>query len=239
MNIAILGYGRMGKTIEKIALDRKHNITYKADGPIEPEKLEGAEVAIDFSVPEAAYKNISTCIEKGVPVVSGTTGWLERYSEVIELCKQKNGGFLYASNFSIGMNLFFELNKKLASLMANFKEYKPFIEETHHTKKLDKPSGTAISLADQIIENSAYRKWKLVEEKNQKTNQELPVEAKRIPDVPGTHIVEYSSEIDDIEIKHTAHSRKGFALGAVLAAEWIHDKKGIFSMKNVLEDSTN
>ncbi|HSI69860.1 MAG TPA: 4-hydroxy-tetrahydrodipicolinate reductase, partial [Gillisia sp.] len=183
-----------------------------------------------FSVPDAAFENITGCFKSNVPVISGTTGWLEKYDEAVEMCNEKGGSFLYASNFSIGVNLFFELNRNLAKLISPFDEYDVDIEEVHHTQKLDAPSGTAISLAEQIIENSNKKGWQL----DKAEENEIPITAKRIEDVPGTHIIAYRSAIDTIEIKHTAHSRQGFALGAVIAAEWIKDKKGVFTMKDVL-----
>ena len=234
MKIALLGYGKMGKTIEDIALKKGHEVIYKISRGIEDYNLSQADVAIDFSIPSAAFKNITTCFKQQVPVVSGTTGWLEKYDEAVEICKKENSAFLYASNFSIGVNLFFELNEKLASLMKNFGEYSVEIEEIHHTQKLDAPSGTAISLAKQIIERTDKIGWKLERaEKN-----EIPIFAKRIANVPGTHSIKYTSDIDSIEIIHTAHSRMGFAKGALLSAEWLQDKKGIFTMKDVLANLT-
>lgn len=230
MKIALLGYGKMGKSIESIALDRHHKIVLKVEDATSRFDFADAEVAIDFSVPTAAVDNIKKALDAKIPVISGTTGWLERYNEVLDYCNSKEGTFLYASNFSLGVNLFFEINKKLATLMADFTEYTTTIEEIHHTQKLDAPSGTAITLAEQIIESTNYKHWTL----DQPRASELQIEAKRIDNVPGTHEITYNSEIDSISIKHTAHSRKGFALGAVIAAEWIKDKKGVFSMKDVL-----
>jgi len=230
MKIALLGYGKMGKEIEKIALERGHEIVLKKTEENDFNGLENADVAIDFSIPTAATENISTCFNYNIPVVSGTTGWLEQYDEMVVLCNEKNGAFLYGSNFSVGVNLFFELNAYLAKLMANIKEYNVSMEEIHHTQKLDAPSGTAISLANGIIAATDYTNWTL---ENPSENQ-IHIDAKRIEDVPGTHSVFYKSVVDEIEIKHTAFSRQGFALGAVVAAEWIKGKKGIFSMKDVL-----
>jgi 4-hydroxy-tetrahydrodipicolinate reductase len=230
MKIAVLGYGRMGKEIEKIALQRGHEIVIKT-GSDESFDINLADVAIDFSIPTSAYSNISNCINNNVPVISGTTGWLEKYEEAVHLCKEKKGAFIYASNFSLGVNIFFELNNQLAKMMNNLSDYNITMEEIHHTKKLDAPSGTAITLADGIIENSSKSNWELDGETSENS---IPITAKRIPNVPGTHSVEYSSEVDSIEIIHTAHSRKGFALGAVVAAEWILNKKGVFTMKDVL-----
>ena len=230
MKIALLGYGRMGKEIEKIALSRGHEIVIRKDVDDEID-ITLADVAIDFSVPHSAFNNIKNCINNNVPVISGTTGWLEKYEDAVALCKEKNSAFIYASNYSLGVNIFFELNKQLAKMMRSLEDYNISMEEIHHTKKLDAPSGTAITLAEGIIENSAKDNWEL----GDKTSEEnIPIIAKRIPDVPGTHTVWYDSEVDSIEIKHTANNRKGFALGAVVAAEWIIGKKGIFTMKDVL-----
>lgn len=231
MKIALLGYGKMGKTIEKIALERGHEIILKVDKDDLNYELSNTDIAVDFSVPTAAFNNIKNCIENNIPVISGTTGWLKKYNEIVDFCKQKNGAFIYASNFSLGVNIFFELNKNLAKMMQNLNQYNVALEEIHHTKKLDAPSGTAITLAEDIINNSAKQSWAL----NVTTNpNEIPIVAKRILDVPGTHIVSYQSEVDTIEIKHTAHSREGFALGAVVAAEWLVNKKGVYTMKDVL-----
>ena len=231
MKIALLGYGKMGQVIELIALERGHEIVLKKSRSASFEGLEQADVAIDFSIPDAAVENISTCFQKGIPVISGTTGWLEHYSKMVQLCEAENGAFIYGSNFSLGVNIFFELNDYLAKIMSQFTQYNTSIEEIHHTQKLDAPSGTAITLAESIINNSDYSSWALDQAKN---TDELIIHAKRIPEVPGTHIITYKSEIDTIEIKHEAHNREGFALGAVIAAEWIFGKKGVFSMKDVL-----
>jgi len=231
MRIALLGYGRMGKSIEVIALERNHSISLKVSDKDSKYDFSNTDVAIDFSVPSVAVFNIKKAIDAGVPVISGTTGWLDRYDEVLDYCNSKNGTFLYASNFSLGVNVFFEINKKLSQLMAGFSEYSAEIKEIHHTKKLDAPSGTAISLAEQIIKSTNYSQWTLDKSKP----NDLHIEAKRIENVPGTHEVSYDSEIDSISIKHTAHSRQGFAMGAVIAAEWIANKKGIFSMRDVLK----
>ncbi len=230
MKIALLGYGKMGKVIERIALERNHEIVLRKGSQDNFEGLENADVAIDFSVPSVAVENISTCLEKGIPVVSGTTGWLEKYDEMVAHCNQKNGSFIYGSNFSLGVNIFFELNEYLAKMMNNLKQYKVSMEEIHHTQKLDAPSGTAISLANGIIKNTSYENWTL----DVTNDNQIHIDAKRIENVPGTHSVFYDSEVDQIEIKHTAHSREGFALGSVVAAEWIIGKKGVFTMKDVL-----
>ena len=231
MKIALFGYGKMGKEIEQIALQRGHEIVLKIKGTEEYD-ISKADIAIDFSVPNAALSNIVSCFRNNVPVISGTTGWLDDFDKAIDVCKENNGSFIYASNFSIGVNIFFELNKQLAKMMNSQKEYSINVEEIHHTKKLDTPSGTAITLAEGIINNTSKRDWQLKE--TQVNAGTIPIEAKRILDVPGTHIISYESQIDSIEIKHTAHNRKGFALGAVIAAEWLNNKIGIYTMKDVL-----
>lgn len=230
MKIALLGYGRMGKTIERLAVDRGHEIVYRIKDDVANYDLSKADVAIDFSVPDAAFHNITTCFEQQVPVISGTTGWLEKYDEAVRLCEEHKGGFIYASNFSLGVNLFFELNRKLAEMMRPFKDYSVSIEEIHHTQKLDAPSGTAITLAEQIIASTDKKGWKL----DHAREGEIPITAKRIENVPGTHMVSYDSKIDSINIEHIAHSREGFALGAIVAAEWLKDRTGVFTMKDVL-----
>ena len=227
MKIALLGYGRMGKAIEEIAVKREHTIVAKIDKDNENESYM-ADVAINFSVPSAAYKNISDALKRGIPVICGTTGWLDRLGEIESLCREKDGAFIYASNFSLGVNLFFELNKKLAIMMEKYTHYDVSIEEIHHAKKIDKPSGTAITLAEGV---SSDQKWHLKENKG----EGIPISAIRKDDVPGTHTVTHHSEIDEISITHTSHNRHGFALGAVVAAEWILSKKGIFNMKDVLQ----
>jgi 4-hydroxy-tetrahydrodipicolinate reductase len=232
MNIALLGYGRMGKEIEKLALQRGHEIVLRIEEN-QSYDITKADVAIDFSIPDAAFENISNCLKNQVPVISGTTGWLEQYEEAVQLCEQNNGSFIYASNFSLGVNIFFELNKQLAKMMQQWSDYNISVEEIHHTKKLDAPSGTAITLAEGIIEHTNKTDWELSSDKRVSENS-VPIEAKRIPEVPGTHSIHYTSEIDTIEIKHTAHNRKGFALGAIIAAEWIVDKSGVYTMKDVL-----
>ena len=231
MKIALLGYGKMGQVIERIAVERGHEIILKKEEHNSFEGLVNADVAIDFSVPSAAVLNITNCLNNNIPVVSGTTGWLERYNEMAELCTKNEGAFISSSNFSVGVNIFFEINEYLAKMMSKLNSYSIQMEEIHHTQKLDAPSGTAISLAQGIIENSEYSEWTL----NNPSAKQIHIEAKRIGTVPGTHIVNYNSTVDSIEIKHTAHNREGFALGAVIAAEWIVGKKGVFSMKDVLE----
>ena len=232
MKVAILGYGKMGKEIEKISLQRGHEVIYKIDKESQVENIYNADVAINFSTPETTVQNITLGLKSSVPVVSGTTGWLSDLNKIKELSQEKNTSFLYSSNFSLGVNLFFELNNKLAVIMKKYNQYDLKIEEIHHTQKIDKPSGTAISLAEDIIQNGNYDRWTMDDKKNT-----INIDSKRIDKVPGTHIVNYFSEIDSIEIKHTANNRKGFALGAVLAAEWIINKKGIFKMSDVISDS--
>ncbi|NKI27719.1 4-hydroxy-tetrahydrodipicolinate reductase [Arenibacter sp. 6A1] len=230
MNIALFGYGKMGKMIEQIALNRNHTIVEKIDLDTTDIDYSKIDVAIDFSMPNAAFSNIKSCLEHNIPIICGTTGWLKDYDKAVSLCKEKNGAFIYASNYSLGVNLFFELNSHLAKMMKQLKEYNVSMEEIHHTQKLDAPSGTAITLAEGIIEETDYSGWQLDTAKE----NEIAITAKRIADVPGTHTVSYDSAVDSIEIKHTAHNREGFALGAVVAAEWIVGKKGVFTMKDVL-----
>jgi len=230
MKIALLGYGKMGKTIETIALSRGHEIVIKTSKAITSEIIK-ADIAIDFSVPTAAFGNISNCILNNVPVISGTTGWLNNYNKIVDLCKQRKGAFIYASNFSLGVNIFFELNKTLARMMSTLEDYDVALEEIHHTQKLDAPSGTAITLAEGIVGNhNSFHSWQLDGNKD----KVLPIIAKRIENVPGTHNITYKSEIDTIKIEHIAHNRHGFALGAVIAAEWLVKKTGVFTMKDVL-----
>ena len=232
MKIALLGYGKMGKVIERIALERGHEIVLRKSSSNTYDGLRNADVAIDFSIPNAAVNNISQCLNDNVPIVSGTTGWLVDYPKMVALCEEKNGAFIYGSNFSLGVNLFFELNDYLAKMMSKFNQYSVTMEEIHHTQKLDAPSGTAISLANGIIENSNYSDWSLDE--NSKANS-IYIDAQRIENVPGTHSVFYSSTVDTIEIKHTAHSRDGFAFGSIIAAEWLVGRRGVFTMRDVLE----
>lgn len=236
MKLALIGYGKMGHAIEEIAVHSGHEVVLRiTDQNLQDftrESIEKADVAIEFTNPNSAVENILFCLNANVPVVCGTTGWLDELKTIEEKCKELNGAFLYASNFSIGVNIFFELNKKLATLLKPHPSYDVSIEEIHHTQKKDAPSGTAITLAEQIIEVSDEKnKWV----NNDTTNKnELSIISKRIDEVPGTHSVKYSSSVDDIEIIHTAHNRKGFAEGAVLAAEFLKGKKGIYSMKEVL-----
>jgi len=236
MKIALIGYGKMGKEIEKIALDRGHKIVLKIDitnpEDLNIENLKKADVAIEFTIPASATANYKLCFEAGIPVVSGTTGWLEKQAEVHQLCKDLNGTFFYSSNYSLGVNIFFALNKKLAELMANHPEYSVEMKEIHHTQKLDAPSGTAITLAEGIIENMPAKKsWV-----NHTTGVagEIGIISEREGQIPGTHIINYDSEVDYIEITHCAKNRKGLAFGAVLAAEYSFGKKGILTMNNLL-----
>ncbi len=237
MRIALVGYGKMGKAIEQIALNKGHEIILRAgiENPEELtlENLQKADVAIEFTGPESAFHHLQLCFEAGIPVVCGSTGWLRQYEEAKNICAEKNGGLLYASNFSLGVNLFFELNKRLAEMMAPYIQYKASITEIHHTAKLDAPSGTAITLAEQIIEKMPKLSgWAISEDANA---TQLSIESKRIDPAPGTHTIRYVSDIDTLTIEHEAHSRQGFAAGAVMAAEFLAGKKGIFSMKDVLQ----
>ena len=239
MNIALIGYGKMGHAIEAIALQRGHTIGLKISSSnryqLDAAHMQGIDVAIEFTNPEAAKTNVLDCLNTGTPVVCGSTGWNEELPEVFARVQELNGAFLHASNFSIGVNIFFEVNKQLAKLMNSQLEYEISVEETHHIHKKDAPSGTAITLATQILEEIDRKKtWAL----NFMNNADiLPIVAHRVDNVPGTHHVKYSSPIDDIEIIHTAHNRDGFALGAVLAAEFLAGKKGVYTMRDVLFNS--
>jgi 4-hydroxy-tetrahydrodipicolinate reductase len=235
MNIAIIGYGKMGKVIEKIATKRGHTITAKItskEADFNPNLLKDADVAIEFSIPSAAINNINKSFEAGVPIVVGTTGWMDQLDTVTESCKANNGGLFYASNFSIGVNIFFKVNKLLAKLMNPQKGYEITMEEIHHTQKLDSPSGTALTLVNQIMEN-VDRKSGWVEAESG-AESEIVITAKRIANTPGTHIITYENEIDKIEIMHEAKGREGFALGSVLAAEFMVGKTGVFGMEDLL-----
>lgn len=244
MKIALLGYGKMGKIIEKIAIDRKHEIVLKIDydnlHDLTAENLQKADVAIEFSTPSSVLNNIDACIEAGLPIVVGTTGWYDHIPQLKQKCEQLGGSVMYASNYSVGVNIFFKVNQFLAKLMNNYPYYDVQVEEIHHTQKLDSPSGTAITIAEGILDN--------IDTKNEWTNvlvadnaaeaeiakpEQLLIESHRIESVPGTHTVIYDSEIDTIEFKHTAHNRNGFALGAVLAAEWMQDKKGFYTVHDM------
>lgn len=236
MKIAIIGYGRMGKEIEKIALARNHIIGLIIDKnnskDLNSENLKGIDAAIEFSQPKEAFGNISRCLLEGVPVVSGTTGWLANFSEALKICEETNCAFMYASNYSIGVNILFHLNRKLSEIMKGFEDYKVDISEIHHTKKLDAPSGTAITLAGEIIAgHGAYKEWKKAGEEKENA---IPIDSQRVGDVPGTHNVTWRSEIDNISLRHEAHGREGFALGAVCAAEFLQGKSGFQSISDML-----
>ncbi|SFR31416.1 dihydrodipicolinate reductase [Robiginitalea myxolifaciens] len=230
MKIGLFGYGKMGQLLDKLATEQGDEIVARIDGPDSDPPLDQMDVAIDFSLPESAFDNISLCLKAGVPVVSGTTGWLDRYEEAVALCGETGGALLYASNFSLGVNLFFALNEQLARLMQNAPGYAVHLEETHHIHKLDAPSGTAITLAEGVVENSDYPAWKPEEA----PGLGLPIRSIREGEVPGTHVVSWSSPVDRIDITHTAHNREGFARGALFAASWLVGKQGVFSMKDVL-----
>ena len=236
MNIALIGYGKMGKEIEQIAVSRGHSVNLIIDknnlADLNSKSLQSIDIAIEFTTPESAISNYKTCLENNTPIISGTTGWLDKFEEITEFCNNNNGTFFYASNFSLGVNIFFELNNHLSKIMNNYQNYNIDIEEIHHTQKLDKPSGTAISLADIIINNLDKKdSWSL----NKSSEKEIKIDALREENVPGTHKISYFSEIDKIELTHTAFNRKGFALGAVLAAEFAKNNKGMLSMKDLLK----
>jgi 4-hydroxy-tetrahydrodipicolinate reductase len=235
MKIALIGYGKMGKEIEAAALGRKHEVVLKIDkdnaGMMNASELQKVDVAIEFSTPHTVRDNIMKCIDAGVPVVVGTTGWYDSFEEIASYCSKKNGTLFHATNFSLGVNLFFKVNKYLAGLMNNYPEYDVSMEEIHHIHKLDKPSGTAITLANQLIEQiGRKKKWSITEA----GSDTIHIRDIREGEVPGTHIIKYHSDIDDIEIMHKAHNRKGFALGAVIAAEFVHGKKGVYSMSDIV-----
>ncbi|MEO1049481.1 MAG: 4-hydroxy-tetrahydrodipicolinate reductase [Bacteroidota bacterium] len=238
MNILILGYGKMGRAIEAIAINRGHTITHKAtiedQASIADLDTTDVDVAIEFTQPDAAVDNIKFCIDRGIPIVSGTTGWLSEKPSIDQYCNDKNGAFFYASNFSVGVNLFFKVNEFLAKLMNKYDQYAIGMEEIHHTEKKDAPSGTAITLAEGII-NYVDRTKGWAGDRKEVGANEIPIDSLRIDKVPGTHTIKYSSSVDEIEIKHTAHSREGFAMGAVLVSEWIIDKKGSLSMDDFLK----
>lgn len=237
MHIAIIGYGKMGKGIEKMALEQGHQVyIVNTETPLESQLKEHTpDVAIEFTIPEAAFDNLKTCIDCGVPVVSGTTGWTDRLADLEKYASDQGGTLLYASNFSIGVNLFFELNRKLAILMNDHPNYQASIEEIHHTEKKDAPSGTAITLGKGLIKHhNEYDQWQLADDSKEMGKPQLAIKALREEGVPGTHEIAYRNEIDEISIKHTAFSRAGFISGAILAAKYVHDKKGVFTMKDVL-----
>jgi 4-hydroxy-tetrahydrodipicolinate reductase len=236
MNIALIGYGRMGHEIEAAAIKRGHSIKLVIDidnqNDLNSEKLKDIDVVIEFSFPDAAFSNISKCLSNRVPVVSGTTGWLEKYDQAVELCRMNKTAFIHSTNYSIGVNLLFRLNSELAKHMERYRDYTVSMEEIHHTKKLDAPSGTAITLAEGIIKNNSnYENWSLDSQADEKS---IPVKAVREGVVPGTHIITWDSEIDTLSLKHEAKNRKGLALGAVIAAEFIKGKEGIFTMNDVM-----
>jgi 4-hydroxy-tetrahydrodipicolinate reductase len=238
MNIALIGYGKMGKAIEKIAIEKGHQITAIVDSknPIELLKINNIDVAIEFTRPELARKHMVYCLEIGLPIVVGTTAWKEDLPAITDMVNKQNGSLVHASNFSIGVNLFFEMNKKLAKIMEAHPAYKLEMTEIHHTQKLDKPSGTAVTLAEEIIEqNINYKHWRLAEDNKLVNENEFFIHALREENVPGTHLISYESQIDSIHFEHVAHTRDGFALGAIVAAEWLQNKKGIFTMKDVLQ----
>ena len=232
MKIAILGYGKMGKEIEKISLERGHDIIFKIDKDSTVKDIKDADVAINFSTPDSAVNNIELGLKSLVPVISGTTGWLSDFNRIKELSKKLKTSFLYSSNFSLGVNLFFDLNKRLAEIMKKHDQYELNIEETHHINKIDQPSGTAISLAEGIIQTGKYKDWSIIKNKN----KSISIKSNRVDKVNGIHKVKYSSMIDSIEITHTAKNRRGFALGAIISAEWIINKKGVFEIKDVIND---
>jgi 4-hydroxy-tetrahydrodipicolinate reductase len=236
MNIALVGYGKMGKIIEQTAIGRGHRITLKIDldnqQDFTPEKMKAADVAIEFTGPHSAFGNLQKLMNMDLPTVTGSTGWLDRYADIEALCRERNGSFLFASNFSVGVNIFFEVNRRLAALMAPHPEYQASITEIHHTQKKDAPSGTAITLAEQVLEAIPVKKQWVNRESADPGD--LPIISERIDPYPGLHRVTYRSTVDEIEITHQAHNREGFALGAVLAAEYIQTRKGVFSMKEVL-----
>lgn len=239
MKVALLGYGKMGQLIAKILEEQGHEVVLKVDidnrETVTNEELKMADVAIEFSMPKVAVENYKWCFDCGVPVVSGTTGWLERWDEVVSYCNEKQGGFFYASNYSIGVNIFFHLNKVLAKVMSNFREYGVALDETHHIHKLDAPSGTAITIAEGILENhDGYTKW-VLNDGGEVLKNELPIVAHRIGEVPGIHKVTYKSGVDEISIEHSAYSREGFAKGAVAAAQFMVGKSGVYSMDDLLK----
>jgi len=238
MKIALFGYGKMGKVIEKIALQRGHKITAKvsSQSPIESFDLSDTDVVIEFSRPESAMNNIEFCLNNNLPIVIGTTGWYDNFERVETLTKQQNGALLYATNFSLGVNIYFEMNRKLAEIMNTYPSYEAEVVEIHHTEKLDAPSGTGITICEGIIEeNKQYQKWENVKKSQITESNTLSIASERLPNVPGTHEVKWVSEIDTIELNHTAHNREGFGLGAVIGAEFLKDNKGVFTMREVLK----
>ena len=238
MNIALIGYGKMGKAIEEIAISRGHSVVVKfnSQNPLESSQLRTTDVAIEFSQPDLALKHIKLCADGQIPIVVGTTAWEEHLPEIINHIDKREASLIYSSNFSIGVNLFFELNKHLARLMNDKTDYVASITEIHHTQKIDAPSGTAVTLAKDLISNhTAYSSWKLTGQSENMEKTDLPISAIREENVPGTHLISYTSEIDTLTIEHQAHNRKGFALGAVIAAEFIHKKQGVYTMSDILK----
>ena len=238
MNIALIGYGKMGKAIEEIAISRGHSVVVKfnSQNPLESSQLRTTDVAIEFSQPDLALKHIKLCADGQIPIVVGTTAWEEHLPEIINHIEKREASLIYSSNFSIGVNLFFELNKHLARLMNDKTDYLASITEIHHTKKIDTPSGTAVTLAKDLISNHpTYSSWKLIGQSENMEKSDLPISAIREENVPGTHLISYTSEIDTLTIEHQAHNRKGFALGAVIAAEFIHKKQGVYTMSDILK----
>ena len=238
MNIALIGYGKMGKAIEEIAISRGHSVVVKfnSQNPLESSQLRTTDVAIEFSQPDLALKHIKLCADGQIPIVVGTTAWEEHLQEIINHIEKREASLIYSSNFSIGVNLFFEMNKHLARLMNDKTDYVASITEIHHTQKIDSPSGTAVTLAKDLISNHpTYSSWKLTGQSENMEKSDLPISAIREENVPGTHLISYTSEIDTLTIEHRAHNRKGFALGAVIAAEFIHKKQGVYTMSDILK----
>ena len=238
MNIALIGYGKMGKAIEEIAISRGHSVVVKfnSQNPLESSQLRTTDVAIEFSQPDLALKHIKLCADGQIPIVVGTTAWEEHLAEIINHIDKREASLIYSSNFSIGVNLFFELNKHLARLMNDKTDYVASITEIHHAQKIDAPSGTAVTLAKDLISNHpTYSSWKLTGQSQNMEKSDLPISAIREENVPGTHLISYTSEIDTLTIEHQAHNRKGFALGAVIAAEFIHKKQGVYTMSDILK----
>lgn len=232
MKLALIGYGKMGKSIEKEAILRGHNIILKTSLTPKIEEIQNADIAIEFSNPQSAFENVKICLENKLPVVCGTTGWLNKINDLKKICKKKNSAFIYSSNFSIGMNILFKINKELAKIMNKYNEYNVYIEEIHHKNKLDIPSGTSISLAEDIIKKTNKKKWTI---NNCKNKDEIIIKYKRLENIPGIHIINYKSNIDKLQIKHKAYNRRGFAIGVIIAAEWLKNKNGFFSMQDVLK----
>jgi 4-hydroxy-tetrahydrodipicolinate reductase len=238
MNIALIGYGKMGKAIEEIAISRGHSVVVKfnSQNPLESSQLRTTDVAIEFSQPDLALKHIKLCADGQIPIVVGTTAWEDHLQEIINHIDKREASLIYSSNFSIGVNLFFEMNKHLARLMNDKTDYVASITEIHHTQKIDAPSGTAVTLAKDLISNHpTYSSWKLTGQSENMEKSDLPISAIREENVPGTHLISYTSEIDTLTIEHQAHNRKGFALGAVIAAEFIHKKQGVYTMSDILK----